>query len=100
MPESISLDTELVLQTAQQMENDNQELKQLLEDSKTTINNLASFYSGPDADATYAAYETFAGKFFQSYYDVLDQYVKFLRAAVENYTQVINANTSIADAYK
>ena len=100
MPTSISFDSELVMQTAQQMEGDNQELKRLLEDSKNTIENLRSYYNGPDADATYTAYQEFSNKFFQSYYDVLDQYVKFLRAAVQNYTETTSVNTSIADAYR
>ena len=104
MPSSmsgISFDSELVLQTAKQMETDNNQLKQLLEDSKTAIENLRSYYSGPDADATYEAYQEFSNKFIQTYYDVLDQYVKFLRDVVApNYTETSNANVSIADAYR
>lgn len=40
-------------------------------------------------------------QFFQQYYDVLEQYVKFLRTNVfEQYTQTEQANTTLADAFK
>lgn len=40
-------------------------------------------------------------KFFQQYYDVLEQYVKFLRTNVfEQYTQTEQANTTLTDAFK
>lgn len=97
----ITLDTEQVLAIASQIESDNQQLKQLLEDSKASIDALSAVWTGQAADETRSSYETFAGKFFQTYYDVLDQYVKFLRTNVsEQYSQVEQVNSSIADAFK
>lgn len=97
----ITLDSEQVLAIASQLESDNQLLKQLLEDSKSTINGLASYHTGSAAEETRSSYEAFAGKFFQSYYDVLDQYVKFLRQNVsEQYMEIEQANIKLADAFK
>lgn len=97
----ITLDSEQVLAIASQLENDNHELQQLLNDSKSAIDNLASFWTGQAADETRASYESFANKFFQTYYDVIDQYVKFLRRNVaEQYTQTEQVNTQLADAFK
>lgn len=97
----IIIDSEQILAIATQMENDNNELKQLLTDSKTTIDNLANVWTGQAADETRTAYESFAGKFFQQYFDILEQYVKFLRRNVaEQYTETEQANVKLADAFK
>lgn len=97
----ITVDSEQVLAIASQIENDNHTLQELLNRSKTTVDNLSSIWTGQAADATRTSYETFSGRFFQQYYDVLDQYVKFLRRNVaEGYTMSENANTKLADAFK
>ena len=101
MSTRITIDSEQVLGIATQIESDNQQLKQLLEDSKATLNNLASTWTGGAAEQTRSSYETFAGKYFQTYFDVLEQYVKFLRTNVaEQYTEVENLNTQLGDAFK
>ena len=97
----ITLDTEQVLAIASQMENDNKQLQQLLNDSKASVDSLSSYWSGKAADETCSSYEAFANKFFQTYYDILDQYVKFLRRNVaDQYEQTEGANTQLADAFK
>lgn len=97
----ITLDSDQVLAIASQIESDNQELQQLLNDSKSTVDSLSSYWSGQAAEETRSAYETFAGKFFQTYYDVLDQYVKFLRNNVAaQYEQTEQVNTRLSDAFK
>lgn len=97
----ITLDTEQVLSIASQIENDNNQLKELLEKTKQTIISLSSTWTGKAADDTRASYTEFSNKFFQKYYDVLDQYVKFLRNNVsEQYTQTENTNSALADAFK
>ncbi len=97
----ITLDSEQVLTIASQIENDNKKLQELLNQSKATIDGLASLWTGKAADETRGSYETFAGKFFQTYYDILDQYVKFLRQNVaEQYSQAEQVNTQLADAFK
>lgn len=97
----ITIDSEQVLAIASQIESDNKKLQELLNQSKATIDGLSSVWTGKAAEETRSAYEAFAGKFFQTYYDVLDQYVKFLRKNVsEQYSQAEQANTQLADAFK
>ena len=101
MATQITIDSEQVLGIASQIENDNQQLQQLLNDSKATVDGLSSYWTGKAADETRASYDSFAGKFFQTYYDVLDQYVKFLRNNVSaQYEQTEQVNTQLADAFK
>ena len=95
------MNTEQVLAIASQIESDNQELQNLLSQSKTTLDSLASSWTGTAAEQTRASYDSFAGKFFQTYFDVLEQYVKFLRNNVaEQYTQVETHNIKLADLFK
>ena len=97
---AIKIDVEQILAIASQLESDNGELKRLLEESKSTIDGLASVYTGQAAEETRSSYDAFANKFFQNYYDVLDQYVKFLRNAAEDYSSAEITNTRLADAFK
>lgn len=95
------LNTEQVLAIAAQIESDNQELQNLLNQSKTTLDNLASSWTGTASEQTRASYDTFAGKYFQNYYDLLEQYVKFLRNnVVDQYGQTENKNAKLADLFK
>lgn len=95
------LNTEQVLAIANQIEADNQQLQNLLNQSKTTLDNLGSSWTGTASEQTRASYESFAGKYFQSYYDLLEQYVKFLRNNVaDQYSQTENLNTKLADLFK
>jgi WXG100 family type VII secretion target len=97
----ITLDSEQVLAIASQIESDNQQLQQLLSDSKAAVDSLSSYWTGKASDETRSSYESFAGKFFQTYYDVLNQYVKFLRGNVaQQYEQTEQVNTQLADAFK
>jgi len=97
----ITIDSEQVLAIATQIENDNKQLQELLNSSKSTVDSLSSYWSGKASDETRASYDEFAGKFFQTYYDVLDQYVKFLRSNVAaQYEEVEQVNTQLADAFK
>lgn len=101
MGTQITIDSEQVLAIASQIEGDNGRLQELLNDSKSAIDSLSSLWTGKAADETRASYESFAGKFFQTYYDVLNQYVKFLRNNVSaQYEQTEAANTQLADAFK
>lgn len=101
MSTSITLNSDEVLAIASQIESDNQQLQQLLEDSKAALTKLSSTWTGPAAEQTLSSYETFAGKYFQSYYDVLNQYVKFLRTNVaDQYVETENVNVQLGDAFK
>ena len=101
MSTRIVLNSEQVLSIASQIEADNQELQNLLNDSKATLDGLASSWTGAAADQTRASYDSFAGKYFQSYFDILEQYVKFLRTNVaEQYTETETRNTQLGDQFK
>lgn len=101
MASQITIDSEQVLAIASQIENDNQQLQTLLNESKATIDALGSHWTGQAASETKASYDSFAAKFFQNYYDVLDQYVKFLRKNVaEQYETTEMTNVQLADAFK
>ena len=101
MATQITIDSEQVLGIASQIESDNQQLQQLLNDSKANVDSLSSYWTGKAADDTRSSYDTFASKFFQTYYDVLNQYVKFLRTNVAaQYEQTEQVNIQLADAFK
>lgn len=97
----ITLDTEQVLSIATQIESDNKKLKELLETTRSSINSLSATWTGQAADETRSSYESFSEKFFQQYYDILDQYVKFLRNNVsDQYVDGEGTNVKLADAFK
>lgn len=97
----MTLDTEQVRSIASQIEGDNNSLKEMLNQTKATIDALSQTWTGQAADETRTSYESFANKFFQQYYDVLDQYVKFLRTNVaDQYEQTESVNTKLSDAFK
>lgn len=97
----ITLDTEQVMSIASQIETDNSQLKELLNNTKATIDSLSSTWTGQASDETRTSYEGFANKFFQQYYDIIDQYVKFLRNNVSaQYTETENVNVKLSDAFK
>lgn len=97
----IKVNTDQVAQIATTIESLNKKLKQELEDSKTAINSLSSTWIGEAATATKESYDAFSNNFFQNYYDVIDQYVKFLRTNVEQgYFETETANVSLSDNFK
>ena len=97
----ITLDSEQVMGIASQIESDNQELQNLLTQSKATLDGLSAAWTGAAAEQTRASYNTFAGKFFQTYFDVLDQYVKFLRTNVSaQYSETETGNIKLSDQFK
>ena len=101
MATRITLDSEQVLAIASQIENDNIQLQELLKQSKSTLDSLSATWTGQASEETRTSYEAFAGKYFQTYYEVLDQYVKFLRSNVaDQYTQAEQLNVKLADAFK
>lgn len=101
MAGTIKISTDQVEAIATSVENSNKKLKQTLEESQTAIKNLNSTWQGEASQATISAYDSFAANFFQNYYDIIDQYVKFLRTNVSaDYQATETSNTSLADAFK
>lgn len=101
MAGEIKISIDQVAQIATSLEGLNNKLKEQLITSQETISNLTNIWEGDAAQATVEAYNGFASKHFQNYYDVIDSYVKFLRAnVVEGYTETETANVTLADAFK
>lgn len=97
----ITVDEAQVLAIASQLEKDNLALKDLIGRSEAQINSLGNSWTGQAAEETRRAYKEFSDKFKQMYYDVIDQYAKFLRSNVaESYSAHEQANVRLADAFK
>ena len=98
---TMSIDTEQVKAIASEIERINSQLKEQLEMGQKQLNNLQNTWTGKAADDTRAAFNSFSAKYFQTYYDVIQQYVTFLRRNVsETWERVETANISLADAFK
>ncbi|WP_068673712.1 WXG100 family type VII secretion target [Oceanobacillus sp. Castelsardo] len=101
MAGQIKVSTAQVSDIASTIERLNQQLHDELTNSKQTIQNLQNTWQGEASEATVSSYEEFANKYFQTYYEILDEYVKFLRLNVEQgYFETETANTNLADAFK
>lgn len=101
MAGQIRVSTAQVAEIATTIEGLNKRLQEKLEESQAMIKNLANTWEGEAATATIEAYDSFAAKYFQNYYNIIDSYVKFLRTNVEQgYFETETANTTIADAFK
>jgi WXG100 family type VII secretion target len=101
MAGQIKVNTEQVEQIAGNIERLNNQLNDSLKNSQQTITNLKNSWEGQASDATISSFNEFAQKYFQNYYDVIDQYVKFLRQNVATgYFQTETANSNLADAFK
>ena len=97
----ITVSTEEVMAIASRIDSDNKRLEELLQESKTTLEGLGSTWTGKAAEQTRTAYASFSQKFFQQYFDILDQYVKFLRSNVSaGYEETETGNISLADQFK
>ncbi len=95
------VDTAQVRQIASELEKLNTRLSEELKQAKATVSNYGNIYKGEASNATVAAFEGFAAKYFQTYEDIIKQYVNFLRRNIaEGYEQVEKANTSLADNLK
>ena len=70
----------------------------LLLDTQKRIHLLGNSFTGEAADATIAAFDGFAAKYFASYYEMLQRYVQFLRTSVaEGYSQTQKKNVGLAN---
>lgn len=101
MAGQIRIDTDQVNAVAQTIENLNGQLKEELNNAKSTIKGLSTSWEGEAANAVISSFDEFSDKYFQSYYDVIDNYVKFLRnTVVQGYETTESTNTSLADQFK
>ena len=94
------IDTDQIGATAQEIKTLNEDIKTLLEKTKTTVSSLENSWKGEAATSSIEAYRTFSEKYFQSYYDVINQYVVFLDKNVkEGYQETERANINISKRY-
>lgn len=101
MSDLIKIDTAQVNAIADNLDNLNNSLQDNLKAAQKAVANLNSVWSGEAATATIDAVNSFANDYFQSYKEMIDQYVQFLRKNVsEGYTAVETTNTSLADSFK
>ncbi|MBR4626796.1 MAG: WXG100 family type VII secretion target [Ruminococcus sp.] len=97
----IQINTDQVSEIASAIESLNKKLTDELNTSRDLITSLGNSWSGEAYEATKSAYNEFATKFFQNYYDVIDNYVKFLRNNVsQGYFDVETRNTNLSEAFK
>ena len=79
----------------------NDDLQTTLTNAQTTIKNLEQVWTGDAATATIEAVNSFANQYFQSYKDLIDQYVEFLKnVVVSGHEDTETTNTTLADAFK
>jgi WXG100 family type VII secretion target len=101
MAGQIRVNTAQVSQIASSIESLNKRLDAELRDSQASIQGLSGTWEGEASNATISAFNAFAAKYFETYYDVINAYVKFLRTNVDSgYFQTETTVTKIADAFK
>ena len=97
----IKVNTAQVNQIASNIDSLNNKLDEQLRNSQTAIKSLANTWEGEAATGTITSYNEFAAKYFESYKDIINGYVKFLRTNVEQgYFDTESTNTTLADAFK
>lgn len=100
MAGEIRVNTDQVAQIANTIEDLNNQLDEVLRESQQTVRELSSTWDGEASQETIAAFDTFANKYFDEFFDVIQQYVQFLRVNVESgYFETETANTQLADAF-
>ena len=86
-----------VLNIADKMEKENQNLTAELERSQKIMDGLKDIWRGEAADATVDSYNSFYKKYADQYQQDVDSYVQFLRKNVaEGYFQVEKQNKGLA----
>lgn len=97
----MTIDSGEVLATASRIDHLNTELNDLLLDTQQRIHRLGDSFTGAAAEATISAFDSFAAKYFSSYYEMMQRYVVFLRSSVaEGYSQAEQRNVRLADGLK
>lgn len=95
------ISTEEILQIATNIERLNKELSEKLAESKDTIEGLANIWQGEASQNTISSFNSFASKYFQTYEDILQKYVVFLRKNVaEGYFNVETENVKLSESFK
>lgn len=97
---SIKVNTSEVGAIASELNDLNHQLSDTLQESKQCIESLRNVWESQAADLTIRHYEEFAAKYFNTYEDIIDQYVQFLRRNVEaGYFITETANEILSEAF-
>lgn len=83
MAGEIRITTEEVELSATAIENLNSKLNDKLLDAQNAVKVLGATWQGEAYDTTVASFNNFANKYFETYKELIDSYVKFLREKVE-----------------
>lgn len=101
MAGQMKLNSDQIIQIANNLDALNNKLRDELNNSKATVDGLSSVWTGEAANATKDAYNEFATKFFESYYDIINQYVNFLKVNAAGGGENVEAsNISLAQNFK
>lgn len=93
-----SIDTEVILATANEIHRLNTQLTETLESSQKTVHSLKGVWTGKAAETTFSAYDQFAAKYFENYRETLNNYVVFLKkAAAEGYESAETVVTQLGE---
>ena len=94
----LRIDTAAIRETASTIDAQNQRLEDTLLACQRTVRSLSDSWTGTASEATIAAFDSFAARYFSQYKEMLDQYVKFLNnAAGEGYEETERRVTRKAD---
>lgn len=97
---AISIDTRVIAEAATTMSRLNTELQDILKTTQSEVNALSGIWTGEASQSTIASYNAFSSKYFSTYRELIDNYVKFLNnAAVANYSEVDQKNKKLADEF-
>jgi uncharacterized protein YukE len=101
MADIIKVDTERVAATAKSVETYNNTIRDDFASVESAIKALNNVWDGSASTNAISAFYDIKSAFYGPRYDVVNQYVHFLRHQVDpSYTQAENANKSLADAFK
>ena len=97
---AISINSKVIADAAATMSRLNTELQDILKTTQSEVNALSGIWTGEASETTIASYNAFSSKYFSTYKELIDNYVKFLNnAAVANYSEVEKKNKKLADEF-
>jgi uncharacterized protein YukE len=85
---------------ADKMDRLNKDLHDVLKRSEKYMNDLQKSWEGKASSETISGYQSFAKKYFESYQEMIDAYVVFLRKQVQtNYFDAEKQNINVATRF-
>ena len=101
MAGEIRINTDEVAMAATSIEELNKKLNEKLLEGQNVVKALGATWEGEASQQTMSAFDAFAGKYFESYKEMIDSYVVFLREKVEQgYFTTETKNADIASQFK